>query len=287
MDTPRFNQLVRKMVGGGSRRGLLRLGASLPLAGSLAAWLGSDDADAKKKRKYKHKKKKTCGKAGSKPIKGKCCAGSILLDSACQRCDVCGSGCAFSGVQPAIDAAEDGDTVVICPGTFVGDLSIEKDLRLLGAGAAATVLRGTGTDTVVRVQTNTVDLENLQITGGNGGVGGGIENGRSTLTLRNVLVSENSAESKGGGIFNNDVLNLIDSEVRGNEAENGGGIYNLSGSGNTVTCNGASRVTGNTASNTGGGIYNENATILLASSANVSDNDPNNCAGTTVLNCIG
>jgi hypothetical protein len=276
----RFDQVACQLVGEASRRSVLTL-----IAGGSLAWLGLGDAAARK-RKKKHKKKKKCGKAGGKPVKGKCCTGSILVDSVCERCDVCPSGCAFNAVQLAIDAAEDGDTIVICPGTFAGDLLIEKDLRLVGAGAAATILQGTGTASVVLVEANTVDLANLHITGGISMYGGGIENAGSTLTLTNVLVSENAAEFSGGGIFNNDVLNLINSEVRGNQATYGGGIYNLSGSGNTVTADSASRMTGNTASNTGGGIYNDNGTVLLASSANVSGNSPNNCAGSTVLDCI-
>jgi hypothetical protein len=48
-----------------------------------------------------------------------------------------------------------------------------------------------------------------------------------------------------------------------------------------------SRVTGNTASGTGGGIYHNGATVSLANTANVSGNTPNNCAGTAVANCAG
>jgi nitrous oxidase accessory protein NosD len=288
MEATQFDRHMRQMVGDGSRRGLLRLSASLPLAGSLSAWLGHSDVVGKKRHKKKHKKKKRCGKAGSRPIKGKCCTKTILVEGTCHTCDVCASGCAFDAVQPAIDAADEGDTIVICPGTFSGDVTIDRDLTIVGGGADATVLQGTGTASVVQVSANTVELENLHVTGGASMYGSGIENAGSTLTLRNALVSENKAGFFGGGIFNNDVLLLIASEVRGNEAATGGGIYN-NGAGTTLTLDADSRIMGNTARNAdgGGGLYNYNGTVTLASNAIISGNTPNNCAGTAVANCTG
>jgi hypothetical protein len=279
MNGIRFDQVACQLVGAASRRKLLGL-----IAGTSLTWLGLDAADAKK-RKKKHKKKEKCGKNGGKPVKSKCCTKTVNVDGTCRTCDVCPSGCAFSAVQPAIDAADNGDIIVICPGTFAGDLLIEKDLRLVGAGAGSTVLRGTGTDSVVLVDANTVELENLHVTNGNSMYGGGIQNAGSTLTLRNALVSENTAANSGGGIFNNDALLLIASEVRGNEAADGGGIFN-NGAGTAMAADSASRVTGNSARNAGGGICNFDAPVILASCAIVSGNTPNNCAGDPVANCI-
>ena len=48
----------------------------------------------------------------------------------------------FSSVQAAVDAAQAGSTVLICPGTYVEQVTIARnDLTLLGSGQGVTVLR--------------------------------------------------------------------------------------------------------------------------------------------------
>jgi pectin methylesterase-like acyl-CoA thioesterase len=50
-------------------------------------------------------------------------------------------GC-FSTLQAAIAAAHDGDTIHVAAGTFAGGVTITKSVRLVGAGAGSTVIRG-------------------------------------------------------------------------------------------------------------------------------------------------
>lgn len=289
MDGTQFDELTRSL--NRSRRALVA--GSFGLA---ASWLGVPGIEAKKKRKKKHKKKRekgkaesTCGNAGSKPVKGACCAGLVLVDGVCRRCDVCNSGCGFSAIQAAIDAADTGDIIAICPGAYKQDLSIVKDVRLVGAGdgdgSNTTIVQGSGDGLVVAMTSSSVTLEHLRITGGlSEGLGGGINNDDGTLKLIGCTVSGNGA-SFGGGIFNSGTLELIGCTISGNAASAGAGIYvSIDG---TLTVDAASRITGNTASNTGGGIFN-GGTVTLASSAIVSGNTPNNCKGThAVANCNG
>lgn len=242
-------------------------------------------------------------------------ATSILVNGVCQTCDVCASGCAFASVQAAIDAARAGATIALCPGTYRGNLAIKKDLRLVGTGdgtgANDTIIQGMGNASVVDIRATPVVLQQLHITGGlgpapaifndnsknveliqctvsgnvsSGSYGIAIQNYFGTLNLTDSVVSDNRNSGIGpGAILNYGTLNLTNSRISGNSTGgHGGGIFNTTNS--TVTFNGASRVTGNTASN-GGGIYNYGGNVLLAGSANVSDNTPNNCAGTTVLLC--
>ncbi|GMU20278.1 MAG: hypothetical protein AMXMBFR13_03750 [Phycisphaerae bacterium] len=56
-----------------------------------------------------------------------------------------GSGAAFTTIQAAIAAASAGDTIMICPGTYVetGQLLIDKDLTIQGAGADSTIVQST------------------------------------------------------------------------------------------------------------------------------------------------
>jgi hypothetical protein len=54
-----------------------------------------------------------------------------------------GSGC-YRAIQPAVDAAHDGDVVRVAPGTFWGGVKIAKSIRLQGSGADATRIVGGG-----------------------------------------------------------------------------------------------------------------------------------------------
>jgi hypothetical protein len=54
-----------------------------------------------------------------------------------------GSGC-YHAIQPAVDAARDGDTVLVGPGTFAGGVKVAKSIRLKGSGAATTKIAGGG-----------------------------------------------------------------------------------------------------------------------------------------------
>lgn len=51
---------------------------------------------------------------------------------------VCPSGCPFSKIQAALDAAKDGDTITVGPGVYREHLKITKSVSLIGAGAAQT-----------------------------------------------------------------------------------------------------------------------------------------------------
>jgi hypothetical protein len=50
-----------------------------------------------------------------------------------------------------------------------------------------------------------------------------------TMTLYDRAVSQNRNDSAGGGIFNNDTLEIRNSTVTGNISRLGGGIYNYQG----------------------------------------------------------
>jgi hypothetical protein len=57
---------------------------------------------------------------------------------------VCPSGCQFSQLAPAIEAAKSGDMITIAAGTYTGGVTIDKNVSVLGAGAGATVIKGGG-----------------------------------------------------------------------------------------------------------------------------------------------
>jgi hypothetical protein len=85
------------------------------------------------------------------------------------------------------------------------------------------------------------------------GAGGGIWSAGS-LTVSNSTLSGNSATYEGGGICNRGSLTVSSSTLFDNSAYHGGGIAN-DGSSATATISG-STLSGNQASQAGGGIYN-------------------------------
>jgi hypothetical protein len=78
-------------------------------------------------------------------------------------------GC-FMTIQAAIAAAADGDAIHVAPGTYSGPITIDKSVRLVGSGAAATIIRGGGPVVTVRItadaSTENVAIDGVTITGG-------------------------------------------------------------------------------------------------------------------------
>jgi hypothetical protein len=64
---------------------------------------------------------------------------SLTLSMA-QLYTVCPSGCPFTKIQAALDAANEGDTITVGPGVYREHLKITKSVSLIGAGAAQTRL---------------------------------------------------------------------------------------------------------------------------------------------------
>ncbi len=79
------------------------------------------------------------------------------------------SGC-YSRLEAAIDAARDGDTIRIERGTFQGGVTVDVSIRIIGAGAGATIIRGGNSVlTIGRYNATTepaVSIAGLTITGG-------------------------------------------------------------------------------------------------------------------------
>jgi hypothetical protein len=135
-----------------------------------------------------------------------------------------------------------------------------------------------------------IGVSGLTITGGNGTVGGGINNSAS-LTLTNCTISGNTGVDA-GGIENFGALNITGSTISNNSANvggfsNAGGISDSNnGAGMTIT---NSTISGNTASASGdniGGILHFNGTLIITSCTitnNKAQGGVNNAGGVRVL----
>src|SRR3569623_1320885 len=159
-----------------------------------------------------------------------------------------------------------------------GDLDINSNLTIVGAGRDVTVINGgIAQDRVFHILNGVVAMSDLTIINGyvRDSVGGGIYLASGTLTLNNVAVTNNTAANphgvtdggNGGGIYNTTVGTLIisNSIINGNVSDTnqkgigGGGIFNAGAlriEDSTIDSNQAT----NSASAGGGGIQNQGGT---------------------------
>lgn len=124
------------------------------------------------------------------------CAAAAALASPASAANLCvGSrpGC-YSTLRPALAAAHDGDTIAIAAGTYAGGVTIDASVRIIGAGAGSTVVRGGGSVLTIGVygasSEPTVSISGLTITGGVA---------RSS-PISTPLVGEEGVIAGGGGI---------------------------------------------------------------------------------------
>jgi nitrous oxidase accessory protein len=97
-----------------------------------------------------------------------------------------------SRLQPLIDAAQPGATIAVAPGEYVGDIVVDKPLRLVGVGRPRLV--GAGDGSVVRVRADHVTIEGFAIDGRRGGDIGrdsaGVHSAARETTLRDLEIRE-------------------------------------------------------------------------------------------------
>jgi CSLREA domain-containing protein len=113
-----------------------------------------------------------------------------------------------------------------------GDLDIERDVTIVGAGATSTTIDGNRTSRIFSIYEGTVLIADLAVVNGNSaedGGGGGIVNGYGRVTLERVLVANNSTAREsgsyypGGGIYNGGFMTIRQSAIVNNDRT---GIYN-------------------------------------------------------------
>lgn len=76
---------------------------------------------------------------------------------------------AYTTIQSAINAASNGNTIKVCPGTYVQEANVSKTVRVVGAGPEgpnATIVSGPagGDNATIRISADDVEISGLQIT---------------------------------------------------------------------------------------------------------------------------
>jgi len=182
----------------------------------------------------------------------------------------------FPEIQFAIIVAEDGDEILVAPGTYTEQIDfLGKAITVKSTeGPEKTIIDAEGTGSVVKcVNGEGLDtiLDGFTITGGTGTsigddkVGGGMYNVSASPTVINCAFFNNLADF-GGAMHNEDSsAQVTDCDFTENSAaQHGGGMYNIDSSPTVITCT----FSGNTAENTfggaGGGMLNANSSPMVA-----------------------
>jgi len=170
-------------------------------------------------------------------------------------------------------------------------LNVNKPVAIDGSGHAITISGDSGNDGSPNVRVfsiNTgggVTLGNLNIVSGTANDGGGIYNS-NVLTVVNSTLSGNFAEYGGGIVNENGILTLINSTLSGNSANSyGGGIFNY---GSLTVINGT--LSNNSAAH-GGGLLNLGPlsyqnTLIANNSGGDCYNDEGGAIGTNRHNLV-
>ena len=172
----------------------------------------------------------------------------------------------FTTIQDGLDAAVPGSSVAVCEGTWSETLYWETTSLTLWApaGSEGTTIDAGGAGVALTIDAYGggslgTTVMGFTITGGNGFYGGGIDASyqQEHLRLEDVVLTGNTA-TYGAGMFGSlsHDTTLVDVEVEFNSAELGGGLLLF----RDVIMESVT-IVDNDASNGGGGLYAEIATI--------------------------
>lgn len=194
--------------------------------------------------------------------------------------------CTLRAAIQEANALPGADTIVLPAGLYLltragasensaatGDLDITSDLTLIGTGADSTTVDANGLDRIFQIFTAVVQISGVTIQGGNSGShsGGGLRLEGGSLTLSNSAVVDSIAFGGGGALSspNGAAVTIRNSTISGNTASNNGGGLVIRGGTITLV---NSTLSGNTANGRGGGLYITNSATASLANVTVTDN---------------
>ena len=200
----------------------------------------------------------------------------------------------FNSIQDAVDAAYDGDEIIVSPGTYtssqadhVVDLQGKKIRLVSSEGPEVTIINGEGSrrgivcfngesqQTVIDGFTVTQCLGIEYDFNMNGGIewweicGGALYCRESSPTIDNCIFSGNNGNFAGGAIYwESGQASISNCLITGNQAEYGGGFTGFSNSSQAfINCD----ISSNNAP-TGGGLYFQDCNITTMTNCLVTQN---------------
>lgn len=204
------------------------------------------------------------------------------------------------------NAAPTDDVIEFAPGLTgtisltTGDMTITDELSLIGPGSASVTIDAANNSQIFYIYDQThvgalnVTISGLTLTRGTSGAwgGGAIASWSSNTTLRDITITNSTAPTgqDGGAILHalsanqqgrDAILTLENCHISGNTAGDTGGAIALYLSGGARISD--SIIEGNTASNDGGGIYDDQSEVeLTISRTRISGNTAVNGGGIRV-----
>jgi len=226
----------------------------------------------------------------------------------------------FQTIQEGIEAATDGDAVIVAQGTYVENIRFSgKNIVLRSTDpldtsvVGSTIIDGALSGSVVAfagTETEKCVLSGFTIRNGKAEDGGGIYGGpydsRCRATISNNVITGNSVSRDGGGLY--DCVGLVvNNSIANNSARHkGGGLYQCDGiirnctiSGNSAWQGGGASscddmmenclISRNASADDGGGLYDCDATIhnstICGNSSGAGGGGLAYCQG-TIRNCV-
>jgi serine protease len=245
------------------------------------------------------------------------CLSLLLLAPAAPAASTLAVPGQFATIQAAIDAAVDGDTILVSPGTYVENVNFgTKDVTVASTdGASTTVIDGGALTNVVAMHAEPGESPTLRgftvrnglgypedgggistsggpavieenIITGNAtcGAGGGVAAEFSQAVIRSNLIEANSQSGcsggpGGGGVFIGGAgsVSLLDNTIRGNVHGSFGGGVSLFAAGTPTIARNV--ISGNSGATQGGGMYIVNRSEAQIESNVVAGNLSNEGAG--------
>ncbi len=180
------------------------------------------------------------------------------------RVGVNNSGCIYTTIQAAINAAQSGDTLKISAGTYGETISIEDK---------ALVLEGNYNSSCSSIVAGTTRING----GGATGSRVFVENGNNIpVTLKSLHISDCPSANGGGGILIKGGHVILDNtKVFNNKADSGAGIWIYGNQISRLTLQNDSDIYNNTATSQGGGILGGGPVMSEDASSEIYGNSAN------------
>ncbi len=201
----------------------------------------------------------------------------------------------FCSIQPAIEAAADGDEIIVFPGVYVETInflgkavtlrsSVGRDATTIDgqrAGTVVTCSSGEGPDTV---------MDGFTITGGVSGGGGGMINDGADPTVVNCAFLANDGGSFGGGMYNRNTASptITGCVFAGNHAQIGGAMLHSSSTAIVRDCLflGNSALVGGGTENLGGAPTYIGCSFIGNAGPYLGGGTVNGSSDATMINCL-
>ena len=97
----------------------------------------------------------------------------------------------YNKIQNAVNASEDGDSIIVFEGTYFESVVVNKSVSLIGNGSEVTTIDGGGIGNVVTISSDWVNLSGFRVTGS------GIESSDSGIRIEsdNNHISKNNCSN--------------------------------------------------------------------------------------------